>query len=306
MQKKKKDGNNSGGSAKPSAARSKKTAAHNTAEHKTEAPAPYHLTSAKWQSLQLKELVVVKLARAIEERAFSQRQAAEYLAVSQPRISDLLRGNSHLFSLDTLIEWMFALDKPVMISFNAENGWGRSNPQAWSDEDLRDKVAFYDNVIKYNPENSVAYSRRGAAYTDLKEHELAITDYSKCVDLAPEKTGPWTNLAGAYRRAQQYEKMLDSCNELIRRFPEEGTGYYQRADAYAALKEFDKALVDYAKMIEIDPMRPGPYINRANVYLQMNRPKDALADYEMAVQKDPTYDSAHKKIEELKKQISMS
>jgi Tfp pilus assembly protein PilF len=52
-------------------------------------------------------------------------------------------------------------------------------------------------------------------------------------------------------------------------------------------------------------MRPGPYINRANVYLQMNRPKDALADFEKAVEKDPTYDSAHKRIEELKKQISL-
>jgi predicted XRE-type DNA-binding protein len=60
-------------------------------------PSPYHLTSAKWQSMQLRDLVVVKLARAIEERAFSQRQAADYLGVSQPRISDLLRGNSHLF-----------------------------------------------------------------------------------------------------------------------------------------------------------------------------------------------------------------
>jgi tetratricopeptide (TPR) repeat protein len=268
-------------------------------------PSPYHLTSAKWQSMQLRDLVVVKLARAIEERAFSQRQAADYLGVSQPRISDLLRGNSHLFSLDTLIEWMFALDKPVVISFSAEKGWGRSNPQAWSQEDLRDKIAFYNNVIKYNPDNSTAYSRRGMAYTDLEEYEMAIQDYSKCVDLAPERVGSWSNLAGAYKRAQQYEKMLHNCNELIRRFPEDGSGYYQRADAYSGLKEFDKALADYAKMIEIDPMRPGPYINRANVYLQMNRPKDALADFEKAVEKDPTYDSAHKRIEELKKQISL-
>src|SRR5271155_202445 len=94
----------------PRASRAK-TASIASPEQKIESPAPYHLTSAKWQSFHLKDLVVVKLGRAIEDRGFSQRQAAEYLGVSQPRISDLLRGNSHLFSLDTLIEWMFALDK---------------------------------------------------------------------------------------------------------------------------------------------------------------------------------------------------
>src|ERR1700733_9253940 len=131
----------SGGSTSKHKGASKPSAASHVGKAKKEAPAPYHLTSAKWQSYQLKDLVVVKLARAIEERGFSQRQAAQYLGVSQPRISDLLRGNLNLFSLDLLIEWMFALDKPVTISFNAQKDWGRSKPQTWSEEDLRDQIA---------------------------------------------------------------------------------------------------------------------------------------------------------------------
>lgn len=271
---------------------------------KNDIPVPYHLSSAKWQSMHVKDLVAVKLARAIEQRGFSQRQAARYLGVSQPRVSDLLRGNLHLFSLDTLVEWMFALDKPVMISFDAQKDWGRSNPQALSEEDLHDQVAYFSNVIKYNPRSLMAYERRGMAYMKLKQHEMAINDYSKCVELDPDRVGPWTNRAEAYNLTKQYEKMLQDCNELITRFPEDGSGYYLRADAYAQLKEFDKSLADYTKMIEIDSTRPGPYIHRALVYLETSRLKEALADYERALEIDPTNACALEKIEELKELIA--
>ncbi len=48
-----------------------------------------------------------KLMRAIinhiEKNAFSQAQAAQLMGVTQPRISDLVRGKIDLFSIDMLI-----------------------------------------------------------------------------------------------------------------------------------------------------------------------------------------------------------
>ena len=269
----------------------------------TESPQPYHLTSAKWQTMDLRALVVVKLAKAIDARGFSQRQAAQYLGVSQPRISDLMRGNTHLFSLDTLIEWMLALDCPVSISFDSNKEWGRSRPQVWSEEDLRDKITYYSKVIKYNPDNSIAYNQRGTAYMYLKEYDAALEDYDKCVDLAPGLVGPLTNRALLHRKAGKLDQSLQDCNEMIKQFPYNGTGYYQRADTYRVLKEYEKALADYAIMIELDPYRPGPYTNRALLYLEINKPEEALADYERALERDPTNSHSRDTIAELKKQI---
>jgi len=40
----------------------------------------------------------------IERRSLTQSRAAALLGVTQPRISDLMRGRLELFSLDTLVE----------------------------------------------------------------------------------------------------------------------------------------------------------------------------------------------------------
>lgn len=49
---------------------------------------------------------MIRLTRLIEARGFTQSQAARLLAVTQPRISDLVRGKIDRFSVDSLIEML--------------------------------------------------------------------------------------------------------------------------------------------------------------------------------------------------------
>jgi predicted XRE-type DNA-binding protein len=59
------------------------------------------------------------LMRAIEEeldkKNMTQQEAATFLNVSQPRISDLRRGKMHLFTIDTLVVMLVRLGKPVSL-----------------------------------------------------------------------------------------------------------------------------------------------------------------------------------------------
>lgn len=56
-----------------------------------------------------------QIAEAIRERKLTQRRAAEVLGVSQPRVSDLLRGHLDKFSLDTLMEFLTKLRRNVTV-----------------------------------------------------------------------------------------------------------------------------------------------------------------------------------------------
>src|SRR5439155_18295712 len=47
--------------------------------------------------------LMLAVERVIERRKLTQNQAAKVFGVSQPRISDLIRGKMDLFSIDTLI-----------------------------------------------------------------------------------------------------------------------------------------------------------------------------------------------------------
>ncbi len=48
--------------------------------------------------------LMMRLSEVIRERGMTQDEAAALFGVTQPRISDLMRGKINLFSLDTLID----------------------------------------------------------------------------------------------------------------------------------------------------------------------------------------------------------
>ena len=55
-------------------------------------------------SKRARSTLMMSLAEVIRGQGISQAQAAELFGVTQPRISDLMRGKFNLFSLDTLID----------------------------------------------------------------------------------------------------------------------------------------------------------------------------------------------------------
>lgn len=58
---------------------------------------------AQARNLRIRSNFMIALKAYIAKAGLSQSQAASLLGVSQPRISDLVRGKIELFSLDTLV-----------------------------------------------------------------------------------------------------------------------------------------------------------------------------------------------------------
>jgi predicted XRE-type DNA-binding protein len=60
--------------------------------------------------LKVRAELMVNLQKVITARGLKQAEAAELLGVTQPRISDLMRGRIDLFSIDTLIDMLARLE----------------------------------------------------------------------------------------------------------------------------------------------------------------------------------------------------
>jgi len=56
--------------------------------------------------LQIRSTLMATACRVLEERKLTQAEAAELFHVSQPRISNLVRGRIDLFSIDTLVDFL--------------------------------------------------------------------------------------------------------------------------------------------------------------------------------------------------------
>jgi predicted XRE-type DNA-binding protein len=59
--------------------------------------------------------LMIQLESILKERGLTQAKAAKLLGVSQPRISDLVRGRLELFSIDTLVDMLARLGVSVTL-----------------------------------------------------------------------------------------------------------------------------------------------------------------------------------------------
>ncbi len=55
------------------------------------------------EHLKIRSDLMIRLSKLIEARGLTQAQAADLFGVTQPRVSDLVRGKIDRFSIDTLI-----------------------------------------------------------------------------------------------------------------------------------------------------------------------------------------------------------
>ena len=63
-------------------------------------------SSDEAEYLQVRSELMANLQKVIKARGLKQAEAAEVLGVTQPRVSDLMRGRIDLFSIDTLIDML--------------------------------------------------------------------------------------------------------------------------------------------------------------------------------------------------------
>ncbi|MCC6162236.1 MAG: XRE family transcriptional regulator [Acidobacteria bacterium] len=64
---------------------------------------------AEAEHLLIRADLLIQLQKAIASRGLRQAEVAKVLRVTQPRVSDLLRGRIDLFSTDTLIDMLARL-----------------------------------------------------------------------------------------------------------------------------------------------------------------------------------------------------
>ena len=137
-------------------------------------------------------------------------------------------------------------------------------PPAGSDPvEYRRAIEALDKAIESDPDNALAYRRRGLAYFRLGEYASAAEDFDKAVT----------------------------------RDPTDAITYYYRGASVAALQVFDLAIEDLDKAFELDPglertMGPDALVGRAYDIRGIDRFSEgeiglAIEDFEMAIAFDP-------------------
>lgn len=65
-------------------------------------------TPEEAENMRIRSTLMIALEKHIRAKNWTQAEAARHLGVTQPRISDLLRGKINLFALDSLVNMIVA------------------------------------------------------------------------------------------------------------------------------------------------------------------------------------------------------
>lgn len=69
------------------------------------------------EHLRVRSTLMIHLQKVIEARGLRQAEAARLFGVTQPRVSNLIKGKIDLFSVDTLIDMLARAGVKVKVSF---------------------------------------------------------------------------------------------------------------------------------------------------------------------------------------------
>lgn len=81
-------------------------------------------------SMKARSAVMMEISKVIERRGMTQADAAALFGVTQPRISDLVRGKIELFSLDTLIDMAATAGMAPTVKFSRIKAKGEQSARA--------------------------------------------------------------------------------------------------------------------------------------------------------------------------------
>ena len=148
-------------------------------------------------------------------------------------------------------------------------------------------IKDFDKAIELKPDYALAYNNRGAVYRSKGEYDLAIADCNKAIELKSDYAEPYSNRGAAYRNKGDYDSAIEDYDKAIHLKPNFVQAYYNRGLAYHEKGELDLAIKDYSKAIELNSKIVHPYYNRGNAYYQKRDFDRAIADYDKAIELDP-------------------
>jgi tetratricopeptide (TPR) repeat protein len=118
---------------------------------------------------------------------------------------------------------------------------------------MTEEIAALTEAIRLNPNNAVAYGKRGAAYASQGDYDHAITDLNAAIRLNPNNASAYSNRGVAYLKKGNYDQAITDFSAAIRFSPNNATAYSRRGFAYANQRDYERAINDFAEAVRLDP-----------------------------------------------------
>ncbi len=192
-----------------------------------------------------------------------------------------------------------------------------SAKSAFSEGRFRDAVGLYSQAMKQDANQSSLYFERGTAYEMINQHQKAIEDFKKSLELDPANYNAMESLAEIYElRSGRFDDALQLYRRALEMAPEPASRArlqtniailenrlqpddnspvrsWHLGNIKTAAGDLPKAERFYTKAIRMDPLMFQAYFSRGLLRMKAGYVKEALKDFEETVKISPTLRGAY-------------
>ena len=150
------------------------------------------------------------------------------------------------------------------------------------------KIICLDS-IKLDNKNSEIFNIYAMVLFQLEEHNEALNNWKKAVELNPKYFYAYSNLGNAFLILKRYEEALKSYDEAIKIKPDHIAILKNKANILKGLKKLNESAEQWNSIIKINPSDINSYIEKAHIFFDLNRLVEALNVYMQAYLINPEH-----------------
>jgi tetratricopeptide (TPR) repeat protein len=118
---------------------------------------------------------------------------------------------------------------------------------------------------------------RGISYSEKGQYDLAISEFSKALEICPMLAQSYNNRGITYSKKGQYDLAISDFTKALEIEPDMAKVHYNRGITYAEQGQHALALQDFDRSIGLDPNQALAHANRGTVHAYL-----ACSDWEKA------------------------
>lgn len=167
----------------------------------------------------------------------------------------------HIFAAVLLIAFL-------MVSFERNNVW------------LNDGTMWSDAILK-SPMKSRGYNEIGLHAVQARDYALAISAFTKALQLNPYLQQAYINIGLAYEGLHQTDMAILAYEKAVSVVPEDPIAYYNMGLLYYNTKnDRDTALKLFLKARDLNPSEPDVHYYLNLLYRDMGKTEQSLEEFQ--------------------------
>ncbi|MEH2244633.1 tetratricopeptide repeat protein [Nostoc sp.] len=181
--------------------------------------------------------------------------------------------------------WQLRSPKPVS---DAQQKLYQEGVNKYDAGNYEGAVEDFNQAIELDPQNALAYNRRGDAYYRLGDYEQAQADSSQAILLNPQDANAYFDRGFAFSELGKYKEAIADYTQAIKLNSKDAYAYYGRGLARTQRKDNKGAIGDFSKAIALKPQYTEAYLQRGILRRRLRQRLEAIQDFDTVIKINPS------------------